>query len=93
MTLEIFLWAMGVASVPALTFAFHVYSSLKTIKKDVDKLLEMHYNPDAYGFGTENQTKVIADNTRAMNSLTHYIKWLAQQQTGQVPPPHIEDAQ
>ncbi len=98
MTLEIFLWIVGVGSVPAVTFAFSVYTSLKSIKKDTDKLLEMHYDPDNYGFGTEQQNKVIEDNTRAieacketMNALTYYIKWLAQKQFGETPPPHIGD--
>lgn len=93
MTLEIFLWVAGISSVPTISFCIFVYMALKSIKKDVEKLLEMHYNADEYGFGTDKQTKVIADNTRAMNSLTHYIKWLAEQQTGHTPPPHIEDVQ
>jgi hypothetical protein len=89
---------MSCLTVPGLAWAIHMSWALNKIKdsekeceEKLDKLLEMHYNPDNYGFGTDRQTKVIEDNTRAMNSLTYYIKWLAEKQLGEAPPPHIED--
>lgn len=82
--------------VPSMAWAIHMSWSINKIKEEdneciekLDKLLEMHYNPDSYGFGTTQQTKVIEDNTRAMNALTFYIKWLAEKQLGEVPPPII----
>jgi len=52
-----------------------------TIDRKIEKLLDQ----------ADRNNKVIEDNTRAMNALTYYIKWLAEQQTGQSPPPHIEE--
>ena len=54
------------------------------------KLLEMHEHPENTGFGTVGIKEVIDANTRALKSLTYYIKWLAEKDGINVPP-FIED--
>ena len=93
---------MSALIVPAIAWAIHMSWSLTKIKdsqlehsvdniEKLDKLLEMHYNPDAYGFGTNLQTKVIENNTRIMKEVVYYLKWDAQKNKMDIPP-YIEDA-
>lgn len=67
-----------------------MHSSLCAIRRDTSELLKMHKEPDEYGFGTGAQTKVIEDNTKAFQALTHYLIWFMKETTGKVPPPHLD---
>ena len=62
----------------------------------------MHKKPDDHGFGTgltnealkkshEKLLDCLSANTRVLASVSHYLKWLAEQQTGQIPSPPMRD--
>jgi len=89
MSMEVLLWICGATVIPLIGWGVHITWSLFEIRSITKELLDMHKRPDDYGFGTDKQTKVIEDNTRAMESLTHYIKWLAVKQ-GETPPPPLD---
>lgn len=97
---NVFLWVMGVA-IP-LMFSGVIWLTVRTEiasrdRKDLasrlDKLIVMHEKPDEYGFGTSTTNRIIEDNTRAINTLIHYIKWLGSSSEdkamnrGSMPPP------
>lgn len=50
-------------------------------------MLQILRSPDAHGLGTARMNKIIEDNTRAMQALTYYIKWLAKKDGANPPPP------
>ena len=54
------------------------------------KLLRMHEHPEDTGFGTVGFRETISNNTRAMRELVHYVKWLAEAQTGTKAPPFVD---
>ncbi len=91
MTLEILLYIIGAGLIPVIVWAIHSYITQRDIQTKVGKLLEMHENPDVYGFGTVGMKALIEENTRALKALTHYIKWLEVRKTGEEPPPPIGD--
>lgn len=95
MTLDTFLWIIGAACLPCVGWGIHITWNILEAKKDIKQLLEIHANPDKYGFGTEKQTRVIEDNTRAMKALTYYIRWLGSHSHGDTTdekaPPYLED--
>lgn len=62
------------------------------------EMLNMHRNADEFGFGTvalrstqerdQNRLEqLIADNTRALREVSHYIRWSIENTTGKKPPP------
>jgi len=96
-TPEIALYFLGALLVPVAGWGIKVNMILASLSRqntDVsrkcDKLINMHENPDDYGFGTTRTNQIIEDNTRAMTALTHYIQWLVKEQTGHDAPPPIE---
>ncbi len=71
-------------------------------QREVSKMLAMHEHADDFGFGTEETNQLImanremvktmtADNRRGMKELVHYIKWFVEVQTGEKPPPYVEN--
>ena len=91
MTVEILLYILSALMVPAIGWAMHSYIAQRDMRQKLDKLLYMHENPEKTGFGTIGLDGVIEDNTRALKSLIHYIKWL-ETNNGKGPPPPLEDA-
>lgn len=87
MTEETARWLIGVVVVPGLAWATAVIWLLRDIKKGTDKLLEMHENPDKYGFGSNHMTDVLEHLNITMGSMVHYLRWIAEQSTGKPPPP------
>ena len=92
MTPDVALWIAGAVASPALGWAIHLTILMTKQREDVRTLLEMHRKPDEYGFGTDRTNRIIEDNTRAMEALTHYIQWLINEQTGSPPPPPLNPA-
>lgn len=91
MTIETALWVVGAIIGPGVGWAVHM--TIVTLKQrdDLRILVEMHRKPDDHGFGTTRTNRIIEDNTRAMQALTHYIQWLVKQQTGTMPPPPLAE--
>lgn len=87
MNAETATWVFGVALVPLLGWCIHITWHLQRCRDGVARLLNMHEHPEDYGFGTSRQTKVIEENTRAMRSLEHYIRWSLEKEHGMAPPP------
>jgi hypothetical protein len=87
MELETLLWIIGANFTTVVAFFFKMAKDQSKIGREVSELLAMHRDPDEYGFGTEKTNKIISDNTRVIEALTHYFKWFVEQQTGAVPPP------
>lgn len=99
MNLETALWIIGALVPVALAWSAWVTHTLKEITRTNEELVDMHKAPDQYGFGTGKTNVLISDfhtslvnNTRAIKGLTHYIRWLAEQQTGKKSPPPIEES-
>lgn len=101
MTPTIAMWIFGASLVPILGWGLHQAWSTLQIKTDTRLLVKMHRNPDAFGFGTAEINRdlqasrnemldCVRANTRAVNTLVHYIKWLAEKQTGVAPEPPLE---
>tara|TARA_R110000803_G_scaffold117038_2_gene185585 strand:- start:625 stop:882 length:258 start_codon:yes stop_codon:yes gene_type:complete len=82
MTEEIALWAIGIMTAPAIVGGFYTVNGIR-------ELLSMHRNPERTGFGTVGMHEVINRNSDVIQDLTHYMKWVGEQQTGQKPPPPI----
>jgi len=102
MTAEIALYIIGAASLPILGWGINLTWDVKTTKRATADLIDMHQNSDEHGFGTGNtntkidqtrdeMTKCVTSNTHAIKTLTHYIRWFTEKQSGEVPPPPIED--
>jgi hypothetical protein len=89
-TLEVFLYIIGVTLLPLLGWGVHITWNLKKCLFILNTLLDMHNNADEHGFGTGGIKDVIEDNTRAIKALTHYITWSARQR-GQDPPPPLDE--
>jgi hypothetical protein len=89
MSLEVALWIVGVAAVPSLGFCVFVTNMLINIRQSQSEILVVLRKPEEHGFGTISTNRIIEDNTRAMNALVHYIKWLVKHETGEEPRPPI----
>ena len=89
-TPEIALWVIGIGLLPVLGWGLSLMWNVLQIKRDNSRLLKMHEDPDSFGFGTGRTNQIIKENTRATQALTHYIQWLAKEQTGKTPPPPVE---
>jgi len=89
MTIEILLWVAG-ALVPVV-LAWGVFVSHKLLRTDAQlgRLIYMHENADKFGFGTGGMQEALQNNSHAMQELTHYIKWLAQRDRKDSPPPYV----
>jgi len=88
---KIALWIVGAIALPILGWGIRITWLVGSTHKKTEKLVEMHLEPDRYGFGTIKSNKQLEDNTRAVKQLTHYMKWLVTEQTGKTPPPYVED--
>jgi len=88
-SVETALWVLGGAVAPLIGWGCWVTIILTRMARESAQLLRMHERPDDFGFGTARTNRIIEDNTRAMTALTHYIKWLAKDQTGDTPPPPL----
>ncbi|MEK0325750.1 MAG: hypothetical protein QQN63_08600 [Nitrosopumilus sp.] len=84
----------------ALGWAITAMSMLGSMKRDCSKLIWMHENADDCGFGTIalrqafressiRTDRLIENNTRATNNLTHYIVWFIKETSGKEPPPPL----
>lgn len=91
MSPDIAMWVLGVGTLPVIGFCVHVFIVLRQVGIDTRRLIHMHEHADEYGFGTGKTNVVIEDNTRAMRQLVHYIRWMAEKQTGERPPPFVEE--
>jgi hypothetical protein len=83
------LWIAGASLFPTIGWAIHMSVMAMKSKEDTTKILSILEDPDKHGFGTEATNRIIEDNTRAMQALVHYIKWLVKDQTGGDPPPPL----
>lgn len=97
-TLQTLLWVVTTAILPVIGWAVHLSWTVRKIQSDTSELIHMHKHADDYGFGSQKTNdviqevkSVIADNTRAMQALVHYTKWLAERNTGSSPPPPLDD--
>jgi hypothetical protein len=81
MDLQTFLYIVGAGLVPVLGFFIRSHMVHTEMHRKIDRILE----------STVGMTEVIADNSRALRALTHYIKWLEVKNGGQIPPPPLED--
>lgn len=86
MTMERFLWVFSVCMVPAIFYAGKLYLN-------VVELLQMHKEPDRYGFGTVSVNKIIKSNTEAfdrmagcLEDIDSVLRWLATKIDGDTPP-------
>jgi hypothetical protein len=103
MTPETALYIFGAALLPLLGWGMHLTWQIRDINKDSAKIREYLESPEDYGLGTqttnanmqESQREMLAcvnANTQAIKSLTHYIVWLGEQQTGKSAPPPVDKA-
>ncbi len=81
--------ASGLATVIAAVFGLRAL--LTKILDGNKKLIEMHENPDKYGFGTGDLQNEFEANTRALKQLIHYTKYLAEVQSSKPVPPPVND--
>ncbi len=72
---------LGASVLPLLGWGIHLTIQVQKIRADVDIIVR----------GNNDMTKIVEDNTRAIKSLTHYLKWMCLQQAGEQPPPPLED--
>lgn len=84
---QLLLWVMGVAFVPVLTWSIAVLWMVRDIKRGTDKLIAMHENADAEGFGTKELLELQRDFAQCLHELVHYVKWGIEKQTKMKPPP------
>jgi hypothetical protein len=80
MTVEILLYILGAALVPALWWAVVSHFVQREILNRIKEL-----QADTEGIAT-----CIEENVRVLRSLTHYVKYLERQRTGVEPPPPLE---
>lgn len=73
---------------------FKLFNSLNRIMGKEDHLLRMHEEADKYGFGTVQLTEDMKrmheeqrDQTRATRSMARLMRWTAEKQFGEAPPP------
>ena len=84
MSIETALYVMGLLFLPAAGALIYIVQGTK-------RLVQMHEHPETTGFGTVGMRELIADNTRAMRDLAHYIEWLSKQMGHGEPPPRLSD--
>lgn len=89
--IDTLMWILSAATLPLLGWGIHMTWLMMNVKRDTSELVKMHRKPDEYGFGTGVTNDIIQENTRAMQALVHYIRWLAEKQTGEIPPPPIDE--
>lgn len=87
----VLLWVAGAALLPAIGWAIHLSTVAMCTRKDTQRLVDMHLRPDEHGFGTVKTGRQLEENTRAIQALTHYLKWFAEEQTGHKAPPPMEE--
>ena len=85
MELNTALWILGAAVVPVIGWSVFVTHTLLDLKAQASKIIYMQEHPENTAFGI-----IIIDNTKAIKALTHYVKWMAQVQTGKEPPPPLD---
>lgn len=90
MTVEVALWIVSILTVPAIGWAITTSVMLMKLLRDSKRLVTMHEEPAKYGLGPGDYARIVEDNTRAIRSLTHYLKWSIREQTGSLPPPPID---
>lgn len=90
MTLEIALWVFAVLVPAGIAWAIAVTTMLSKIHTHTKDLVEKHNDPAKHGLGPGEYADVVKENTRALRSHTHYLKWFIKEQIGQSPPPPIE---
>ena len=87
---QIILWLAGIG-VPIMILSQWRLGTM------IRRLITMHEQPDAYGFGTggirEQQTKIVdiaKSQLRATQELIYYTKWAAKNSNGGTePPPYV----
>ena len=96
MNIEVAVWVIAGAIIPAVVYAFGMKARATSIKNDITEVREdtsllvtMHRDPDQYGFGTTETNEAQKENTRAVRDLTHYIIVSIENQTGQKPKPPL----
>lgn len=90
--LEVFGWVVGLVAMPIVGAGIMAYFTLMRIREDQisskEHMKEMH----RAATDTHQEALVcIRDNTRAITSLAHYIRWTCEHVHGSKPPePEIE---
>lgn len=90
MTAETALWVLGALLIPTVSWAVFVSLTLMKTQRETHILLKMHQDPAKHGLGPGEYAEVVKENTRALRSHTHYLKWYIRQQVGANPPPPLE---
>ncbi len=90
MTPDIAVYILGAALVPTIGWGVYVTAQLNNLKRVSDRLLHMHEHADEFGFGTVEMRMICQELSHAIRSMTHYIKWMCEQQTGIKPPPPLD---
>ena len=102
MSPETALWILGACILPILGWGMALTWQIRDINKDSQKIREYLESPEDHGLGTKATNDNVAEaqremlacvnaNTQAIKSLTHYIVWLGEQQTGKSAPPHVHN--
>jgi hypothetical protein len=89
MSVETALWLVGGAAFPVMGWGCWLTLMITEIRRTNDRMTEVIDRADSHDFGNAEIIRIVADNTRAMQALSHYIQWLATSQTGQAPPPPL----
>lgn len=91
---DTFMWLVGGASIAIGGFVFKLFTSLNNIMGKSDRLISMHNQADKYGFGTvgisADMKKMHEEQqaqTRATKSMMRLMRWTAEKQFGEKPPP------
>lgn len=89
-TLETALWIFGMILIPTVGWAIHMtilaLNACRLAKEAVTMLSSRNGIPAA----SAAQTAILSavqDNVRAINALTHYVKWHCEEMSGKKPPP------
>lgn len=91
MTPETALWIMGGALLPTLGWAISLTWKIRSIKEDTKDILErLDQTNEALQTSHRDMIDAVKGMTRAVKALTHYITWMAKEQSGKNPPPPVD---
>ena len=91
MSLEVFLWIAGILIPFAVVWCIAVILLLRNMKRTGDELMAMHRDANGFGFGTIGLGKNFREARQTQKELVHYLKWFVENQTGEVPPPPLNE--
>lgn len=86
---RIFFYILEVSIPLIITASIWVALKVSFMAKEIERLLEMHEHPETTGFGTIGMKDELKQINSGIRALVHYMKWLAKEQTGKIPPPSV----